>query len=112
MLDQPPRVRLYDGKFPDDIEQADEIVSLHLAAGISDIVLLLGFDLGEKPKNPNKLLEHRAHVYRTLVKHAIEDNPEVQWVLVDHPGAIRKDLSKKDNLTQDTLENVLAMLDA
>ena len=110
-LDRPDGVQLYEGKFLDDF-QPEEIIAMHLAASVSDIVLLLGFDLTEKLKNPDKLLEHRAHVYRTLVKHAIEDNPEIQWVLVDHPEPVMKLLSKIPNLSQDTMVNALSLLDS
>lgn len=107
-LDRPEGVQLYEGKFLDEF-QPEEIVAMHLAASQSDIILLLGFDLTEKIKNPNRLLEHRAHVYRTLVKHCIEGNTEVQWVLVDHPGDIMKYMSKIPNLVKDTMESALSL---
>jgi hypothetical protein len=107
-LDRPDKVLLYEGNFLDEF-QPEEIVAIHLAACVSDIVLLVGFDWTEKTKNPNKLLEHRAHVYRTLIKHAMENNPEVQWVLVDHPEPVMKFLSKIPNLVQDTMENCLEL---
>lgn len=109
-LDRPEGVNLYEGKFLDDF-QPDEIVAMHLAASQSDIVLLLGFDLTEKPKNTDKLIEHRAQVYKTLVKHCIEKNPEVQWVLVDHLGDVMKFMSKIPNLTKDTMEMALSLRD-
>ncbi len=85
---------------------------MHLAASVSDIVLLLGFDWQEQEKNPDKLIEHRAHVYRTMVKHVIEGNPEIQWVLVDHPGDIMKSMSKIPNLVKDTMDTALSLLDS
>jgi hypothetical protein len=109
-LERPENVLLYEGAFLDDY-QPEEIVAMHLAGGSSDIVLLLGLDLTEKEKSIDKLTEHRAHVYRTLVKHAIEDNPEVQWVLVDHPAPVMKMLSKLPNLTSDTMSNCLGLKD-
>jgi hypothetical protein len=108
VLERPDHVLLYEGAFLDEF-QPEEIVAMHLAASQSDIVLLLGFDLTEKEKSLDKLTEHRAHVYRILVKHCIEDNPEVQWVLVDHPGPIMKMLSKMENLTTDTMANCLGL---
>lgn len=110
-LDRPDGVKLYEGKFLDEF-QPEEIVAMHLAASQSDIVLLLGFDLTEQSKNPDRLLEHRAHVYRTLIKHCIENNSEVQWVLVDHPGDIMKFLSKLPNLVKDSMETALSLLDS
>lgn len=111
VLDRPEKVYLYEGSFTDEF-QPEEIVAMHLAASTSDIVLLLGFDLTEKSKNPNRLLEHRAHVYRTLVKHCIESNPEVQWVLVDHDGDIMKMLANEPNLVKDTMATALSLLDS
>ena len=110
VLNRPERVNLYEGSFIDEF-QPEEIVAMHLASGTSDIVLLVGFDLTEKAKLADKLQEHRAHVYRTLVKHVVEDNPEVQWVLVDHPDPVMKMLSKLPNLTSDSLKNCLELTD-
>lgn len=109
-LERPDNVLLYEGAFLDDY-QPEEIVAMHLAASQSDIVLLLGFDLTEKEKSSDKLIEHRRHVYQTLVKHCIENNPEVQWVLVDHPEPVMKLLEKITNLTSDTMENCLGLKD-
>lgn len=106
-LERPEGVKLFEGTFVHDVEQQEEIVAMHLAASVSDIVLLLGFDFREQAKLSDKLAEHRAHNYRGLTKQAIKDHPEVQWVVVDHPGPFRKDLSELDNLGQDGLINVL-----
>lgn len=110
ILERPENVLLYEGAFLDEY-QPEEIVAMHLAASQSDIVLLLGFDLTEKEKSLDKLTEHRAHVYRTLVKHCIEDNPDVQWVLVDHSGPVMKMLKNLSNLVMDTMENCLGLKD-
>ena len=107
-LGRPDPVRLYEGKFIDEF-QPEEIIGMHLAAGSSDIVLLLGFDLSQKEKNPDKMVEHRAQAYRSLILHAIQDNPEIQWVLVDHPDPIMKMLETLPNLTQDTMVNALEL---
>jgi hypothetical protein len=109
-LNSPPNVKLYQGQFPDQINNPDEIISMHLAASQNDIVLLVGFDWNKKPKLADRLQEHHAHVYRTLVKHTVQNNPRVQWVLVDHSLNLVPDLKTLENLTQDTLSNVLKML--
>lgn len=110
-LDRPERVNLYEGDFMHEVEDREELIAMHLASGASDIILLLGFDWSEKPISTDKLVEHRAHNYRSLVKHAITNNPSVQWVLVDHPNPIMLGLSKIDNLTTETMSNVFKMLD-
>jgi hypothetical protein len=109
-LKRPQGVKLYEGTFIHDVDNQEEIIALHLTAGLSDIVLLLGFDFSEHPKLSDKLEEHRAHNYRSLIKQAIKDNPTVQWVAIDHPGEFRKDLLELENLTKDTLNNVISML--
>lgn len=109
-LSRPEGVNLYEGSFTHDVEHRDEIVAMHLVTGTSDIVLLLGFDFTEHPPNPDRLQEHRVQNYRGLARQAIKDNDHIQWVLVDHPGEIVKDMSL-DNLTVDTMSNVLKLLD-
>ena len=110
MLDRPVGVRLYEGEFVHDLDDHEEIVALHLTAGISDIVLLLGFDLAEADLPVDRLQRHRALNYRNLVRQAFKDNPNTQWVLVDHPQPIGKDFGELINLTQDSMDNVIGML--
>ena len=109
ILQRPAGVRLYEGSFTQEIDHREEIVAMHLAASMNDIVLLLGFDWSEPAKNSDKLAEHRANNYRYLIRQAIADNSHVQWVLVDHPEPIMKDLINLENLTTDTMESVLAL---
>ena len=109
-LDRPPSVCLYAGDFVHDVIRQEEIVAMHLAASTSDIVLLLGFDLTELVSNPDRLQNHRAHHHRHHVRQAMKTNQQVQWVLVDHAQAIGKDFVELENLTQDTLDNVIATL--
>ena len=109
-LGRPEGVQLYEGAFVHDIDGQEEIVALHLAASRSDIVLLLGFDFTEPIKIEDRLLEHRAHHYRSLVKQVINDNIQTQWVLVDHEGDVHPELADFENLTKDTLDNVIELL--
>jgi len=106
-LGRPEKVNLYEGTFVHDVNNQEEIIAMHLAASRSDIVLLVGFDFSEKDPNPDKLLEHRAHNYRGMVRQAILNNEQVQWVAIDHHLPLRKDLASCSNLGQDTLDNVL-----
>jgi hypothetical protein len=101
---------LYDGTTELDLENKEEIIAMHLAASQSDIVLLLGFDWQPRPKNTDRLQEHRAQNYRTLIKQAIAENSQVQWVLIDHPPKLMLELKDLPNLTQDTLDSVLKLL--
>jgi len=110
-LDRPEGVNLYDGDFKDDTVQSEDIVAMHLTSSVSDIVLLVGFDISEKPKNPDRLAQHRAAVYLHMIKKVILDNPQVQWVLVDHPADLRDDFAEIPNLTKDSLESALSLAD-
>jgi hypothetical protein len=106
-LDRPAGVKIYEGEFVHDIENHEDIVAMHLASAEADIVLLLGFDFTEPVKLDDRLAEHRAHNYRSLIKQAILSQNEKQWVLIDHPGPVMKDWNGLDNLTTDSLSNVL-----
>jgi len=106
-LGRPENVKLYEGDFIHDIKNHEEIVGMHLVASVSDVVLLLGFDFTEKNALPDKLEQHRAINYRNLVNEAIKNNPSVQWVIVEHPAEIRKDLLELSNLGTDTLSNII-----
>ena len=110
VLDAPPRVQVYGGDFMHDVDRQDEIVAMHLAAITSDIILLLGFNWQPKAPVTDPDVEIRIRNYRNLVQQAIVSNPKVQWVLVDAPGELIPELAKLDNLTHDTLTNVLKML--
>jgi hypothetical protein len=109
-LDHPTAVKLYDGTTELDLKNKEEIIAMHLATSQSDLILLLGFDWQPQPKNPDRLLEHHAQNYRTLIKQAITEHSTVQWVLIDHSPRLMEELKDLPNLTQDTLSNVLTML--
>ena len=108
-LDRPAGVCLYGGTTQLDLENKEEIIAMHLSASQSDIVLLLGFDWSLKLKNPDRLLEHRAQNYRTLVKQTIISHPQVQWVLIDRPDETIEELEDITNITYDTIDGVLAL---
>lgn len=108
-LGRPTGVNLYEGDFKDDTVQSEDIVAMHLTSGFSDLVLMLGFDFSERPKHPDRLTQHRAAVYLLMVKRVIADNPQVQWVLIDHPAELRKDFAALPNLTKDILSNALEL---
>lgn len=104
ILDNPVGVRAYGGDFAHEVEQQDEIVAMHLSSTVSDVVLLVGFDWHTVVDDPR-------HVnYRNLVQQAIAQNPQTQWVLIDHPASLWTELSNLENLTQDTLDSVIKQL--
>lgn len=105
--DRPAGVKLYQGEFHELVDHPDEIVSMHLAAASSDIVLLVGFDLSPKNLEHDRLAKHKWHNYKQYVLQIFAANTEVQWVLLDHPADIEKEIKKVPNLQFDTLNNVL-----
>jgi hypothetical protein len=109
-LGRPNGVKTYQGNFSHAVDNREEIIAMHLASANSDLVLLLGFDFGEKPALQDKLLDHRAHNYRSLIKSVISQQPDVQWVLINHPVPTMKFFENLTNLTQDRLENALKLL--
>ena len=108
-IDRPNGVQLYAGEFVHDVDRQEEIVAIHLAATTSDIVLLLGFDLTELEPNPDRLLGHKAHHHRNLIRQAVKDYAHVQWVVVDHPDPLDPNLTNLENISTDTLQAVLAL---
>ena len=108
-LNRPDNVKIYEGSFVHDIERQEEIVAIHLAATNSDIILLFGFDLSELIPSTDRLKTHRAQHHRNLIRQAIRDYNQVQWVVVDHPGDLDQSFTKFDNLVTDNLQTVLAL---
>lgn len=109
-LDRPRSVKIYQGQFTFEIDCKEELIAMQLAAAQSDIVLLLGFDWTEKPISTDRLTAHRALNYQRFVKDVISSNPLVQWILVDHPGMVLKELTQFENLTYSSLEEVIELL--
>lgn len=93
-LNKPPGVKCFGGAFPKSISQAEDVISIHLAAAQNDLILLLGFDLSD----------HNSLFYTNLIEHS----PQQQWVIVD--GTVPSKLLTLSNLTCDTLQNVFELL--
>jgi len=97
-------VFFYDGNFSHQVDRPDEIVTLHLVSSLSDIVLLYGFDWSN-----DGYLDYRGLCYRNLVKEVIRSNVDVQWVVVDG-GELFEELVGLDNLSVDTMDNVISLI--
>lgn len=106
-LGRPQNVKLYEGTFIHEVDDQEDIIAMHLAASTSDIVLLLGFDFSEQPRFEDKLIEHRAHNYRSLTKQVMVSNQNIQWVVINHEKEFRKDLLGLPNLQKDNLQNII-----
>ena len=109
-LGRPQGVKLYDGNYIETVVDLEDIITMHLVAPISNIVLLFGFDF-TTPETPDDVFKrHQIQNRHGLQRQAIASNPEIQWVLVDHFNDIDKNYKELINLTCDKMKNVLHLL--
>ena len=104
-LERPSGVKLYKGDFKHEVTNQEEIVTLHLAASQNDILLLFGFNLQERELT-DRFQKHQWHNYKRLIRQLIVEDPDKQWILVNHPGELAEDFDGLPNLSHDTLENI------
>ena len=108
-LQRPAGVRLFNGTDLDDIDQAEQIIAMHLIGNNNDIVLLLGFDLSDQ-NIADKYQNHLRKKYLNQFVVAVNAYPETQWVCVDHGPKIPKHLRELANLTFDSAKNIQGIL--
>lgn len=109
-LGRPVGAKLYEGSYQQELEDIEDIIALHLCAGSSDIVLLLGYDLGPMSEDLGKLDRHRMVNRHGLIRSAIANASQTQWVVVDHPRDLDKAYQTLPNLTCDSMASVLKLL--
>ena len=109
-LQRPVGVRLYDGDYSMQVQGIEDIVAMHLTADLSDIVLMLGFNLAPVISPNDPVERHRMTNRHGLMRGSIANNPQVQWVLVDHTPEMDKAYQSLPNLTCDTMASVLNLL--
>lgn len=109
-LQRPVGVKLYEGSYREEVDDIEDIVALHLAGAVSDIVLMLGYDLGVLPDTEDRLERHRLTNRHGLMRSAIAGSAQTQWVAVDHHRNLDKAYQTITNLTCDTMESVLQLL--
>ena len=109
-LGRPQGVRIYNGEYLAELDNIEDVVALHLVAPISDIVLLAGFNLAKLIPVEDRFELHKLRNYHGLVRSTIATSPTVQWVVVDHPAELDKAYRELDNITCDTMENVLQLI--
>lgn len=108
-LGRPNLARVYSGDLDTEFDRQEEVMCMLLAAGSSDIVLLMGFDLAET-QSTDAYQRHRNKNYLNAVKRACLGWPDRQWVVVDPPQPPDKSFQDITNLTCDTMDNVLHLL--
>jgi len=109
-LGRPAGVRLYGGNYNQIVINIDDIIALHLAASTAEIVLLLGFDFGEIFAKEDRFDQHKITNQHGLTRGVIVQNPNIQWVAVDHAPTLDKSYQVLSNLTCDNMSNVLKLL--
>lgn len=108
LLNRPAGVKVFDGDFPDDFAKQEDVIAMHLCCQ-SELVLCMGFNLqevtAEDPKT--KFLQQS---YLAAIRGVIKNNPNTQFVFIDHPGDLDKTFEICENISCDTYENVLQLL--
>ena len=108
-LGKPPNIKVFQGTFNDsNINYKDDIVTLNVITNMYDIILLLGFKF-TKPKSTDKLKQHKQLAYLHNIKTIIEDHRDKQFVLVNYKGKLSNDFESLENLSRDSLANVLEL---
>lgn len=109
-LGRPVGVKLYDGDFEHDLDHSEDVIGMHLVSGISDIVILVGFNFGKIIPSEDRFENHKIVNYHGMIRSVVSSNNSVQWVVVDHDQEFDERYENLDNLTVDTLENTIEML--
>lgn len=109
-LGRPGSVFWYNGQFASDLDDVEDIISMHLAKSTADLILLCGFDFASISLESDAIVLHKKRHYLGLCRQVILANPDVQWVLIDHDGDIDKAFLSLTNLTRDSMQNVVKLL--
>jgi len=109
-LSRPVGVRLYDGDFSQEVDDLEDIVSLHLAGSSSDIVLMLGFDLRIPKSMSDRFEMHKIRNRHGLIRSVINSQENTQWVAVDHQNDPDSSYKSLSNFTCDNIDSVLKLL--
>lgn len=109
-LQRPIGVKLYEGEYHQEVDDIEDIVALHLCAAASDIVLMLGYDLGTMPDLQDKLAKHRMVNRHGLIHSIIKGSGQTQWVMIDNQIDLDQAYQNLPNLTCDTMASVLQLL--
>lgn len=109
-LGRPSGLFWYEGDFQEAAQDLEDVIAMHLVAPGSEIVLMIGFDLGTPLPVEDRYEKHRIQNRLGLIRRIISDSPSTQWVLIDHAQELDIGYRSLSNLTCDTVENVLQLL--
>jgi hypothetical protein len=93
-------VKHFGGTFDYNVTDIEDLVAMHLAAHLNDVVLLMGIDFTKNIDTD----------YCAILVKTIETYSEKQWVLVDGPNDVDKIFESLKNFTCDKLQNALQLL--
>jgi hypothetical protein len=109
-LGNPPNIKTFQGKFTDpNINFKDDIVTLNVVSNLYDIILLLGFKFTKPKASADKLVKHQQLAYIHNIKSIIETHTDKQFVLVNYKGKLSNEFNLLENLSRDSLANVLEL---
>jgi hypothetical protein len=110
-LGNPANIKTFQGAFDDpNINFKDDIVTLNVVTAMYDIILLLGFKFTKPKAKAEQLDKHKQLAYLHNIKTIIKDNEDKQFVLVNFKGKLSKDFDSIENLSRDSLANVLELI--
>ena len=109
-LARPMGVKFYDGNFDLEMQDIEDVIAMHLVSRSSDIVLLVGFDLSRPDPVEDRFEKHKIQNRLGSIRSVINDNPAVQWVLIDHERELDLAFQTLPNLTCDSMQNALQLL--
>ena len=110
-LGNPSNVKTFQGSFDDtNINFKDDIVTLNVVTATYDIILLLGFKFTKPKAKAEQLDKHKQLAYLHNVKTIIKENEDKQFVLVNYKGKLSADFDSIENLSRDSLANVLELV--
>ncbi len=108
LLNRPTGVKVFDGDFPDDFRKQEDVIAMHLCSS-SELVLCMGFNLEEVTETEPKA-KFLAKSYLAAVRGVVKNNPNTQFVFIDHPNELDKSFENIENISCDSYENVLQLL--
>jgi hypothetical protein len=111
-MHRPSYMRFYQGDFDQAVDDIEDIIAMHLVAPESDLVLLLGFDLGPKPDPITASQTHRVKNRQGLIRSCLAAWNRVQWVLIDHPADLDPAFACLPNVTMDNIASVMNLMES
>lgn len=110
-LNRPSGIKYFEGTYLEELDEIEDIISIHLAAASKvSIVLLLGYSW-EIPQNIDPVETHKIKNYYGMLRSAIANNPQIQFVAVEvQENQVDSAYTQLENFTCDSMQTVLQLL--